>query len=54
MNHNPNLNMTRTILIVDDEEDIVELLRIFLEKENYAVREAAMGRKPGSSFRGNI
>ncbi|CAI6050058.1 Transcriptional regulatory protein WalR [Paenibacillus sp. JJ-100] len=43
MNHNPNLNMTRTILIVDDEEEIVELLRIFLEKENYAVREAGNG-----------
>jgi len=25
MNHNPNLNMTRTVLIVDDEEEIVEL-----------------------------
>lgn len=43
MNH--NLNMTRTVLIVDDEEEIVELLRIFLEKENYAVREAGSGEE---------
>ncbi|MFK0522065.1 response regulator transcription factor [Paenibacillus illinoisensis] len=37
--------MTRTILLVDDEEEIVELLRIFLEKENYAVREAGNGEE---------
>ncbi|WP_426334949.1 response regulator transcription factor [Paenibacillus silvae] len=37
--------MTRTVLIVDDEEEIVELLRIFLEKENYAVREAGSGEE---------
>lgn len=45
MNHNPNLKMKRTVLIVDDEEEIVELSRIFLVKENYAVKEAGAGQE---------
>ncbi len=35
--------MPKTILIVDDEEDILHLLRYNLEKEGYAVRTAANG-----------
>lgn len=36
--------MAKTILVVDDEEDIVQLLRYNLEKEGYIVRTALNGR----------
>ncbi|MEH7379213.1 response regulator transcription factor [Bacillus sp. JJ1533] len=35
--------MSRTILIVDDQPDIVELLSLYLEKENYRILEAFDG-----------
>lgn len=35
----------RTILIADDESDITELLRLFLEREGYRVLEAITGRE---------
>ncbi|OOC58457.1 response regulator transcription factor [Paenibacillus ihbetae] len=35
----------RTILIADDEADITELLRLFLEREHYRVLEASSGRE---------
>jgi two-component system alkaline phosphatase synthesis response regulator PhoP len=35
--------MPKTILVVDDEEDILQLLRYNLEKEGYTVRTAANG-----------
>ena len=35
--------MPKTILVVDDEEDILQLLRYNLEKEGYAVRTASNG-----------
>ncbi len=37
--------MPRTILIVDDEEDILQLLRYNLEKEGYLVKTANNGAK---------
>ncbi|MGH2568979.1 MAG: response regulator [Bacteroidota bacterium] len=37
--------MPATILIVDDEKDIVELLRYNLQKEGYKVLEAANGKE---------
>jgi len=36
--------MAKTILVVDDEEDIVQLLRYNLEKEGYIVKTALNGR----------
>ena len=33
----------RTILVVEDEKDIRELVRFHLEQEGYAVREAETG-----------
>jgi DNA-binding response OmpR family regulator len=33
----------KNILIVDDQPEIAELLRIYLEKEGYDVIEAQMG-----------
>lgn len=37
--------MPKTILIVDDEEDILQLLRYNLEKEGYAVQTASDGAR---------
>lgn len=37
--------MPKTILVVDDEQDIVELLKYNLEKEGYLVRTATDGAK---------
>ncbi len=37
--------MPKTILVVDDEKDIVDLLKYNLEKEGYAVLTASNGRK---------
>ncbi|MFT4416691.1 response regulator transcription factor [Fredinandcohnia humi] len=37
--------MTRTILIVDDQPEIVELLKLYLEKENYSILEAYDGQE---------
>ncbi|WP_077620880.1 response regulator transcription factor [Bacillus sinesaloumensis] len=37
--------MTRTILIVDDQPEIVELLSLYLEKENYRILEAFDGHE---------
>lgn len=36
--------MAYTILIADDETDIRELLRLYLEKDGYHVLEAADGQ----------
>jgi DNA-binding response OmpR family regulator len=38
-------SLKRTVLIVDDEKEIVELLRIFLENEQYHVLEASNGQE---------
>ena len=35
----------KTILVVDDERNIVELVRLYLEKEGFAVVEARSGRE---------
>ncbi len=40
------------ILVVDDEENILEILREFLENEGYAVRTAADGAQGLEAFRG--
>ncbi|BFH68237.1 MAG: response regulator transcription factor [Paenibacillus dendritiformis] len=37
--------MCKTILIADDEPEIVELLRVFLERDRFRVLEAADGRE---------
>ncbi len=37
------MDETTTVLVVDDDEDIVSLMRDFLEAEGYAVRTAADG-----------
>ncbi|MEH7238571.1 response regulator transcription factor [Bacillus sp. JJ1562] len=37
--------MSRTILIVDDQPEIVELLSLYLEKENYRILEAFDGQE---------
>lgn len=37
--------MRRTVLIADDEPEIVELLRLFLEREHYTVIEACDGEE---------
>lgn len=37
--------MSKTILIADDEPEIVELLRVFLERDRFRVIEAANGRE---------
>lgn len=37
--------MARTILIVDDQPEIVELLSLYLEKENYRILEAFNGQE---------
>jgi DNA-binding response OmpR family regulator len=39
------------ILVVDDEENIVELARIYLEKEGFRVAEASTGEEALKSFR---
>ena len=39
------VGVKRTILVVEDEKDIRELVRYHLEQENYAVREADTGEK---------
>ncbi len=35
----------KSILVVDDESDTLELLRLILEKEGYSVREARNGKE---------
>ena len=39
------LRVMKTILVVDDERNIVELLRLYLEKEGYAVVSASDGEQ---------
>ena len=39
------MGIKRTILVVEDEKDIRELVRFHLEQEGYAVREADSGEK---------
>jgi len=41
----PRRNMQQTILVVDDEEDILELLKYNLEKEGYRALTARNGKK---------
>ena len=39
----------KTILVVDDERNIVDLVRLYLEKEGFAVVAAARRRRRRSS-----
>ncbi|OPA72980.1 DNA-binding response regulator [Paenibacillus selenitireducens] len=43
--------MIKTILIADDEREIVELLKLFLERENYEVIEAYDGEQAWACIR---
>lgn len=43
-----------TILVVDDDKNICELLRLYLEKEGYAVTLAYDGQQGLSKFRENV
>lgn len=43
--------MSKTILIADDEREIVELLKLFLERENYEVIEAYDGEQAWECIR---
>lgn len=45
--------MASTILVVEDEELVQELLRLYLEKEGYAVEAAWDGEEALSKFRSN-
>jgi two-component system alkaline phosphatase synthesis response regulator PhoP len=40
-----NILMQKTILVVDDEQDIIDMLKYNLEKENYKVLTARDGKK---------
>ena len=40
----------KTILVVDDERNIVELVRLYLEKEGFAVVAAADGEQALAQF----
>lgn len=40
------MEMKASILVVDDEERIRRLLRMYLEKEGYIIEEAEDGRTP--------
>lgn len=42
-NYMTNFNVTKTILVADDQKEIRELLRLYLENENYQVIEAEDG-----------
>lgn len=46
--------MQQTILVVDDEEDILELLKYNLEKEGYSILAARNGKKALEMVRKNI
>ena len=43
--------MARTVLVVEDDSNIAELLRLYLEKEGYRVVTAADGGKGVELFR---
>ena len=36
----------QSVLVVEDEEDIMEVIRFNLEKEGYEVHQALSGEKP--------
>ena len=40
--------MTNEILIVDDEDRIRRLLKLYLERESFEIHEARDGKKPTS------
>src|SRR5699024_9705304 len=40
---NPNMSNAKKILIVEDDENIRELLRLYLEREGYEISEAENG-----------
>ncbi|MFD0716322.1 response regulator transcription factor [Paenibacillus sp. GCM10027626] len=45
--------MNKTILIADDDPDIVELLKLFLERESYTIMEAYDGKTAWECIRRN-
>ena len=47
------VSMEKTVLIVEDDSNIAELLRLYLEKEEYRVLMAADGNKGVELFRQN-
>lgn len=45
--------MAKTILVVEDDQNISELLRLYLEKEGYTVNIADDGGKGVELYRGS-
>ena len=43
--------MARSVLIIEDDHNIADLLRLYLEKDGYEVRIAADGLKGMEAFR---
>jgi DNA-binding response OmpR family regulator len=44
------LPLMKTVLVVDDERNIVELVRLYLEKEGFAVTSASDGEQALVAF----
>ena len=46
-----NMSEAQTVLVVDDDPQILKLVRVNLEARGYRVREAANGEEALSAFR---
>jgi DNA-binding response OmpR family regulator len=45
LENEPESTMTQTILVVDDEQNLREMIRVYLEQEGYRVLQAANGQE---------
>ena len=50
-NQEGNLKMSKKILIVEDDGNIRELLRLYLEREGYEITEASNGEEGVEQWR---